>query len=225
MDLGKDPFYVDMTEVIKRGTAEVLAQKEDGLLLYESVSKAYMMTAKSEETAKAFIPLLKKPELLAVHEEFYIEELQRRFGVKKQMTCYQAAYQKGVPLPMPKTRLKIRPLAMEHCDVVREAYSHSIGENYIAGRIQAGELYGGFHEGQLVGFGGYHEEGSIGMLEVLPKFKGNGFGAALVVYLVNETLAKGRIPFSQMTVDNHISIRLHQKLGFDITDSPLYWLD
>ena len=45
------------------------------------------------------------------------------------------------------------------------------GRDYVAERLAAGAMTGAFLDGVLAGFIGIHEEGSIGMLEVLPAYR------------------------------------------------------
>lgn len=87
--------YIDMIEVIERGSAEVLDACKGGVLLHERASGAFMMTAVSGPTALEFFRRLEACEesaLFLVHEGWYLPELERRFLAEVDMVCRQAAW-------------------------------------------------------------------------------------------------------------------------------------
>ena len=85
-------------------------------------------------------------------------------------------------------------------------------------------MYGAFLGNRLAGFIGTHEEGSIGMLEVIPEFRGKGIGSELERYAINSAIAKGRYPYCQVKEDNEISMKLQKSLGMEISKTKVYWL-
>ena len=104
-------------------------------------------------------------------------------------------------------------------------YSHEIGREYIECRLAAGEMFGAFKDGELAGFIGLHEEGSMGMLEVLAAFRRMGVGSLLVATLCRFLMERGLTPFSQFTVDNLASRALHESMGFSISTEFVFWLE
>lgn len=108
---------------------------------------------------------------------------------------------------------------------VAAIYSYDIGVEYLRGRVAAGEMFGAFSQGQMAGFIGVHEEGSMGMLEVLPSFRRQGVGSLLLSQLCAYQLSRGMIPFTQFVVGNIASAKLHKRLGFDISEDSVYWLE
>ena len=76
----------------------------------------------------------------------------------------------------------------------------------------------------MVGFIGQHLEGSMGLLEVLPQYRKNGYGMELEQTMINYMLEKGLIPFCQVEVTNEKSLRLQKKLGLTISREQVYWL-
>ena len=86
-------------------------------------------------------------------------------------------------------------------------------------------MIGAFFGEALAGFVGQHEEGSMGLLEVLPEYRGRGIGKALLAAAVNWQLERGQVPYSQIVDGNEISYRLHRSMGFSITPQvSVYWL-
>ena len=85
-------------------------------------------------------------------------------------------------------------------------------------------MLGAFIDKKLVGFIGTHEEGSIGILEVLPQYRKRGIGEMLQKYATNLALSQDRIPYGQVKVNNENSIKLQKKLGFEISNDTVSWL-
>lgn len=55
----------------------------------------------------------------------------------------------------------------------------TVDVDYIKNRIKTNTMLGAFIDKKLVGFIGTHEEGSIGILEVLPQYRKRGIGEML----------------------------------------------
>ena len=77
---------------------------------------------------------------------------------------------------------------------------------------------------QPAGFVGFHEEGSIGMLEVLPAWRRRGLGELLLRAAVNRALERGALPFAQVIEDNAPSLALQQKAGLTLSGTRMFWL-
>ena len=216
---------MDMLQPIWRGSAEVLAANPRGVLLLEKASRTHMLTVEAPEYTEEFLGQIENPYLMAVHQEYLAEDAARRFGLRPTMRCHQAAWLRPAPPPVPETPFCVEALGMDKCAEIHALYSHEIGREYVEGRLSAGEMFGAFRDGELAGFIGLHEEGSVGMLEVLPAFQRMGVGTLLVAFLCNWLMERGLTPFSQFTVDNLASRRLHEAMGFSISTDLVFWLE
>ena len=76
----------------------------------------------------------------------------------------------------------------------------------------------------LAGFVGEHHEGSMGMLEVFPPYRGHGLGLALESFQINRYLSQGRVPFDQVIVGNEKSMSLQKKVGMELSKDTMSWL-
>lgn len=65
----------------------------------------------------------------------------------------------------------------------------------------------------------------MGMLEVLPPYRGMGIGPALEYRLAQELDRRGLYIYSNVLPDNTNSIRIHAKLGFTRCPDLVSWLD
>lgn len=216
--------HIDMLVPIRRGSAELIAANPRGVLLFERQSGAYMLTVSASRHAAEFLDQIKNPSLMTVHQDFLAEEAARRFGLCEFLRCNQAVWLNPAPPAIPETECHIEALPPEMAETVCGLYSHNIGLEYIRGRILAGELFGAFRDGVLMGFAGLHEEGSMGMLEVLPAFRRKGLATALGAYLCGWLLERGLTPYSQFTLENAASRRLHEKAGFSLSSELVCWL-
>ena len=144
----------------------------------------------------------------------------------EEMICYNAAYLHEKYIERRNFEVKIKVLKEEFVEVVKNNYSELslCNSGYIEERVKDKELYGAFLGNRLAGFIGTHEEGSIGMLEVMPEFRGKCIGSELERYAINRAISKGRYPYCQVKEKNEISMKLQKSLGMEISKTKVYWL-
>ncbi len=218
---------VDMLEIIRRGSGEIIFASANGVLIKDKISGIYMMSAKGMETAEIIISKIPDTMVMIVgHEYTYHHLLTERFNFKDEMVCHNVVYTKKQPLKIPECRAEIRLLTEEYTKQVVESYSSLdlSDEDYIKDRINSKTMFGAFVNDKLCGFIGSHEEGSIGILEVLPEYRGLGIGAVLQATATNDALKNNRYAYGQVKEGNVASINLQKKLGFHISKEKVYWL-
>lgn len=222
--LSRDPLlYMDMLEQLRMGE-KLLYAGEDGVLLYCAPCGAYMLAGRDADAALRITRGLPRAPLFVAHRMDCVPALMEHFSYKRKMACYQSVYLAQEPPAVPDV-CEIRPLSREHLGFVRAHYSNpgDWGE-YLGARLDAGVLFGAWADGALAGFVGLHDEGSIGMLEVLPEFRRRGIAHALQAFMAGRLMEAGRVPFAQVEVDNAASLALQKKLGFSLCETPLCWL-
>ena len=99
--LKKKIAHMDMIEVIRRGQAELLCGEEEGVLLRDVPSGAYMMSAADEDMGERLLSLIPrglKDGLYVAPQEFLKESICRRFKGSVINTCVQAVYTRKTPL-------------------------------------------------------------------------------------------------------------------------------
>ena len=64
----------------------------------------------------------------------------------------------------------------------------------------------------------------MGLLEVLPQYRGKGYGTELEGAMIAHQLEKGLTPFGQIETDNRKSLGLQRKLGLTISEEKMYWM-
>lgn len=225
-------LHMDMLELIKRGNAVLLYDGVAGTLLKDKVSGLYTLTVQDKESGIKILSQVfgepgskcaenEKPELFVVHQDYMTDVIAERFGLKMWSGCYQYVYTKKESLP--KFEADIRKLDASDLDMVYAVYDLT-GREDILRKLNNGKIFGIFVEDKLAGFAGEHEEGSMGMLEIFPEYRGRGLAMALETDLINRTLQKGYTPFCQIREDNPASIRLQEKLGLYPAKEKIWWL-
>lgn len=218
--LGKDPVRnISMIEPLRLGRARVAAQSGRGVAL--EMDGIAMVAAEDLGEALSLLETLPEAQTWNVMGGTLSAAVAAALGLKEESRCYQAAYFRGEPLPV---RADVRPLDMGYFQAVLDGYSLFHDPEYVEDRLKAGVVFGAFVDGRLAGFVGEHHEGSMGMLEVFPPYRGRGLGLALESFQINRYLSEGRVPFDQVIVGNEKSMGLQKKVGMELSKDTMSWL-
>lgn len=229
-------LHMDMTELIARGQARIVCAKGANVCLQDMAGGTYFHTAEDVKTGCGMLEELGEDvKLLVLHQDFMVEPAKKRLGLSDVVACSQVVYTKREKLPVSGLysadgRVRdglpvIRPLGPEHLETVVRHYDTVSDSAYIRERIEKGAMYGAFFGEELAGFVGIHVEGSIGMLCILPEYRGRKLGKALETYMINHCLERGFTPYGQVKTDNRISKLLQESLGMCFSRSRVYWLE
>jgi len=105
----------------------------------------------------------------------------------------------------------------------RSAYKDFTSESYIKERIDKDVSAGVWIDGELVGWGLTHDDTSLGFLNVVPSYRGQGLGESILRFLVIEKRQRKLPVFVNIEPHNHQSINLVKKLGFTF-DREVSWV-
>ena len=215
---------VDMLELLRRDSGSVRYAGSDGLLLWDKESGAWFLSARSEEDLNRALSLIPEEARLATcHEDWHLDAVEKRLGLKGR-AFFQSVWTKKQPPELPPFQGELRRLGPEWAERVAEAYCQTFGDvDYILGAIDRGML-GLFDGEELAGFIGVHDEGSLGMLEVLPPYRRRGYGLVLQLAIIRAALAEGRYAYGQVAEDNAPSLALQRKAGMTVCPEKIYWL-
>ena len=137
--------------------------------------------------------------------------------------AYQYGYLKNDVEIVKVPQIEIRKIGMEYYDFIRQNYSTLVDEKYLQSRIQTNVFIGAFDQDKIVGFAGIHDEGSIGFVEVIAKYRRKGIARMLETYMINEALKKNELIYLQVELENTVSMRFHEKLGFKRANDIITW--
>lgn len=218
-------YHADMLDALLAEGTEVVYSEEDGVMLRMGNSGPYAISAKTEDAMEKMAKLITEECYMAVVRPFKF--LPKLFKIKGKpvevMPCYQAAYKGKEPVfEYDVPGFEIKPLTEENLSFVCKNYDDD--EDYIKSRIDYGML-GAFDEnGNCAGFIGFHGEGSMGLLKVLPEYQRRGIGIALEAKNLNRRLYEGRIPFGHVVVGNEKSMGLQKKIGMEFSEKIVTWI-
>lgn len=218
-------LYAGLLQVIRRGTAEILEESEDGVFLRDVVSNYFMLVSNNSRTGEKWLKAHEDLDykLLLLYQRDLVCFAEKHYGLSVMLECFQAVYT-AKKLPARQGDLKIKPAAEEDFQLISDHYG-MVSEQELRKIIRRGNLFIGFHDGKAVGFVGEHLEGSMGLLEVFPQYRCKGYGTELESFMIGRMLEKEQIPFCQVETDNYRSIGLQKKLGFTISEECMFWLE
>lgn len=230
-------LHIDMIELINRGRARIVYRDAKELLLRDMVSGIYFHTRMADVSTEWNLPQElgkdERIECIAIHQREMVPFMEKYFHLKTDMECMQGAYTRKEKLPVrglygPDGRgengFSIRVLSEEFIPFVTEHYSEIGTEEYVTDRIRHGAVYGAFYDEKIVGFIADHEEGSIGMLYVLPEYRKRHVAMALETYCMNLAIERGEIPYGQIVLGNKPSISLQEKMGICFARETIVWM-
>ena len=217
--LNKDYLLnVDMIECIRRDICRILYASDKAVLIVADNDWVYMLSCEDRELGLELIKTHQPP--WVVLHQMDMREAVAGLGYRIGDQCWQSAYTKTTP--MEETLADIRRLDRRFLKRIADNYELA-DEEEIAALLDAGVIYGAFAGGELAGFIGRHEEGSVGLLFVFPEFRRMGIAEALERNYVNRELAQGNVPYGQIFVGNTPSRQLQEKLGMEFSDKFICW--
>lgn len=217
--LNKDYLLnVDMIECIRRDICRILYASDKAVLIVADSGWVHMLSCEDRELGLELIKTHQPP--WVVLHQMDMREAVAGLGYRIGDECWQSAYTKTTP--MEETLADIRRLDRRFLKRIADNYELA-DEEEIAALLDAGVIYGAFAGGDLAGFIGKHEEGSVGLLFVFPEFRRMGIAEALERNYVNRELAEGNVAYGQIFVGNTPSRQLQEKLGMDFSDKFICW--
>ena len=215
-----DMLERDRLRITYAGTGSLLLEQPETMMIHCKVK---------EEWPELLAVLLKDLDpagfcILKAHEAWYLDELMEKTGFTDLGRAYNGTFPPGLELAgQDPAGLEIRPLTMAEFPIVRKVYQTVDDDDYIRERIEAGML-GAWYQGELAGFMGTHEDGSMGLLEVLPPYRRLGISRALERKLIRTLREKGLRPYGNIFAENELSLAIHKKAGVLVSKEPVYWL-
>jgi len=128
------------------------------------------------------------------------------------------------PVDVPRTA--VRPLTIRDTSYL---YKHSdyrdfISPEYIHMRIERGPSAGIEVGWDLAGWVMTHDDGAIGFLHVLEKYRRRGYAKQLMKHIIQQVRSRGKTPFVHIEEANTGSLSLALNLGFR-RDRLVHWFE
>ena len=205
-----------------RGQVEIMGIRPDGLLFYDKVSEIVFLCADSDGTALELLEALPDCNMMVFERTSLDAHIRARYAFTWHTPVNNTVYEKKTPVPVDEG-FELRLLTIDDFPRIRAHYD-LIGDEGLAHHLRRGDMLGGYVDDALVGFIGRHDEGSLGMLYVLPRFRRLGYAWQLEGHLINRVLASGERVFGQVIVGNEVSLALQRKIGMTICDEVISWM-
>lgn len=217
LDLLYKDYYLNypLIYALKHG-AQILEANENGVALYRTEQK-FMLLAGSN--LPEIIRNLSKPDWAELCGSQNVGFVAAHFGFSEVMECHQFYYPHGTI----ESDLELEPLNHHNAAFVLEHY-HRLDQEELHQAIEQQRIFGVRSKGQLFAFIGFHDDFAMGMLEVLPEYRRQGWGERLERALTAKVLAMGELPYGHVIAGNETSLRLQKKLGFVECSDKVYWM-
>ena len=215
-------------EIARRGTGEVLFADE-GCVLIETPTNLQYIFATNRPLSRRVMKAMTRPDtVLAALGPEVVRDAKRVIGFDEVNPCHLVVYERS-EAPEAAFIRDIRVLNASYLEAVLEHYSHPeyLVDGEVEDMLRAGDMLGAFDGNRLVGYIGLHSDGSLGMLEVFPGHRREGWGRALEAAMINRQLERGMIPWGQIWPSNVPSIRLQESLGLTVyptRDMTFLWM-
>lgn len=215
-------LHIAMLESIRRGTAEILAASEEGVLLLDKSSNVHMVAAASAEKGKELIDCITDCYQLVLCQEELVPYASEKFGLHTLFPCKKVARFSREKVEL-AADLRIERADTERLAHIKEVY-HTIPPEEVDEISRRGNLFCAFAGEDFVGFSGNHLDGSLGLLDIFPEYRRRGYGEALERFMINYIIDKGDTPYGEIVIGNEASEKLQRKLGFEISEETITWL-
>lgn len=212
---------LDMLEAIRHNSAKVFHAGVEGVFIQEICSSEYMISTNNYHLAEEWIEMIPQNTNIVVHQKQIVELIEKKFSPSMILECFQCIYEKNHPIVLGKHDLILKNLEKSYISLIMEHYD-TLSEHEVNRIMEKGNMYGGFSNGVLVGFAGIHLKGAIGLLQIFPEHRRKHYAEIIQSNLTNIALAKQIIPFVEIETTNYPSLKLHEKLGFTLTNKPIF---
>ena len=202
--------YADILDALELNEGEVEFFSEHSGLVFHHNDGIYYI-ADFGNSVDELIPHIPSKCLASVHGQMVADYMMDELSYEKVEPTYLYLY-RGNEFPDVEG---ICALDSSAVPFICENYSTSSEED-IRNAADNNHLFGMVdEEGRIMAFAGFHEEGSMGILTVLPPYRRMGLGERLEKHLINTALKEGRRAYCNVFLSNSASIALQEKLGLE----------
>ena len=202
---------------------KTLKETEDGVLV-KTADNIYVIDALSKGSYRElskYIPKGKGIDICAHQSRFAPLLLDGKGENTKLLPCWEYVYRKKELFEENDIKgFEFKPLSEKELDFVDENYGEP--REYILRCLNS--MIGAFKDGKCVGFAGLHPNGEVGLLKVIPEYRGKGIGRELEKRIANRRIKSGYTPYNFVVVGNDVSVNLQEELGFERAERMTTWV-
>ena len=223
---------INLLAALHDGIARVVVAEEKGCLLCTGGDIWQIAAADTETALRFYEQIPADTTMLEVQEVSQVEAIAERFQPRC-IEIYHNAWYAEKTIALPDIGVQVRTMTAEDADELARYY-HLPGPNagdltetanYLRDRASTGTLFGAYLDGKLAGFVGTHDEGSLGVLTVVPEYRRRGLGTYLEQLAISKALERGDLPFGQIAKGNEASLALQRSMGLINSEDMVCWMD
>ncbi len=126
---------------------------------------------------------------------------------------------------VPENKLEVIPLTTDHIGFIisQSNYKQFLTPAYVEERITKSISAAIMKKDKLVAWGLTHDDGALGSLHVLDKYRKKGYGKEILISLIHQNRKLGKTSFAQIEEKNLKVTNLIEQLGF-IKDRRVSWV-
>ena len=220
---GADEDHFALIDYVINNGGEILYAETDGVLAF--FKGIYALFGTSGQGLEKALSLVENASCFVCSSSEEGDAVLEKFkNIKKKKACYQILYRQPFGVQIPEdTIVKELPPTDENIDFVTATYTLGFAREDIKRLMQDFTFFATYTGGELSGYIGRHDEGSIGLLEIMPKFRRKGLGAFLVDYSVKTLNERGDIAYCNIETSNEKSLNMHLKMNFKPSNKLVYW--
>ena len=220
---GGDENHFALIEYFLQNGCEVIYAENDGVLV--CLAGVYALFGCTDEGMKNALGVVDKLDCIVCSSEKESDFVLKKYSnITRKKACYQILYRDYASIPLPQnTEVKELLPNDENIDFVTKTYTLGFSREDIKRLMQNFTFYATYTDGEISGYIGRHDEGSIGLLEIMPKFRRMGLGAFLVDYSIKMLKLKGEIAYCNIETKNEKSLAMHLKMGHTPSEKFVYW--
>ncbi|MBE6480339.1 MAG: SGNH/GDSL hydrolase family protein [Olsenella sp.] len=234
LERGPDRAF-QILECLRRGVGEVLHTSPGATLMRIPRDGNQFLYAPDHELARRILAGMDVPRFMTLCEPGLVQDATELQGLDHFEHFHLCLPVSGLlpPEEVPTSAAQLVPWEVDPSKAERiltldESYAEQLAATYgdpphftaddFRWRLSEGTLLGGFDDDfELVGYVGEQVETCVGILEVFPGHRRQGWARALQATKMNEHLAKGYLPWAQVMEGNEVSLDLQASFGLRAT--------
>ncbi len=199
---------------------------DDSVILRGKSDRNWVYISSDRKTMRRIVAKLSgEDRCFAAIEDWMFSELVRDRVLAWKLSAVKMVLPPAVTFT-PSSSDIIRPLSLADVDHIYESsrYKSLTSPAYIEERIRKGPHAGVYASGKLVAWIMTHDDGSIGVMNVLEEYRRKRYAYDLTVYLIRQIRSMGKIPYVHVEENNAKGLELAHKVGFR-EERVLHWFE
>ncbi len=165
----------------------------------------------------------KEDRFLAAINDMMLDKIRSKYTCTWTLSCTRFYLPKEAIIPESSLPLSLLSTTDAEHIYFNSNYKIYSSVDYMREQIKQGIGIAYRQEQTLAGWVLTHDDGAMGMLHVLPKFRKRGIARALVTDLTKKIRDKGFLPYTYVEPSNTASMELVKSLGF-VPDRNIHWV-